>query len=47
MPFVLMIFALVLVNADWLREWADRHPRWGNLIRGDAPSAIGTQFSAE
>lgn len=47
MPFVLMIFALVLVNADWLREWADRHPRWGNLIRGDAPSAIGTSFSPE
>ncbi|MDJ0791554.1 MAG: ABC transporter permease [Acidimicrobiia bacterium] len=47
MPFVLMILALVLVNADWLRDWADRHPRWGNLIRGDAPSAIGTHFSAE
>jgi general nucleoside transport system permease protein len=47
MPFVLMILALVLVNADWLRSWADRHPQWGNLVRGDAPSAIGTHFSAE
>jgi general nucleoside transport system permease protein len=47
MPFVLMILALVLVNADWLREWGDRHPRWGNLVRGDAPSAIGTHFSPE
>jgi ABC-type uncharacterized transport system permease subunit len=47
MPFVLMIFALVLVNANWLRDWADRHPRWGNLVRGDAPSAIGTHFTAE
>lgn len=47
MPFVLMIFALVLVNADWLRDWADRHPRWGAIIRGDAPSAIGTHFTAE
>ena len=47
MPFVLMILALVLVNADWLREWADRHPRWGNIIRGDAPSAIGTPYSPE
>jgi simple sugar transport system permease protein len=47
MPFVLMILALVLVNADWLRAWADRHPRWGNLIRSDAPSAIGTPYSPE
>ena len=46
-PFVLMILALVLVNADWLREWADKHPRWGNIVRGDAPSAIGTPFSPE
>ena len=47
MPFVLMILALVLVNADWLREWADKHPRWGNIVRGDAPSAIGTPYSPE
>lgn len=47
MPFVLMIFALVLVNATWLREWADRHPRWGTLVRGDAPAAIGKVFSPE
>jgi general nucleoside transport system permease protein len=47
MPFVLMIFALVLVNAAWLRRWSDRHPRWGHLVRGDAPSAIGRHFSTE
>jgi general nucleoside transport system permease protein len=47
MPFVLMIFALVLVNAGWLRRWADRHPRWGSLVRGDAPSGIGRHFRAE
>lgn len=47
MPFALMIFALVLVNADWLRDWADRHPRWGGFILGDAPSAIGRHFRAE
>lgn len=47
MPFVLMIFALVLVNADWLRRWSDRHPRWGALVRGDAPSGIGRHFSPE
>jgi simple sugar transport system permease protein len=47
MPFVLMIFALVLVNAGWLRRWADRHPRWGHLILGQAPSAIGTHFARE
>ena len=47
LPFALMIFALVLVNARWLRAWADRHPRWGNLILGNAPSGIGTHFSPE
>ncbi len=47
MPFALMIFALVLVNANSIREWADRHPRWGSLVLGDAPSAIGRHFKAE
>jgi simple sugar transport system permease protein len=47
MPFALMIFALILVNADPLRAWADRHPRWGNLILGDAPRGIGRHFKAE
>jgi simple sugar transport system permease protein len=47
MPFALMIFALVLVNANALREWADRHPRWGNIVLGDAPSAIGRHFKPE
>lgn len=47
MPFALMIFALVLVNANRLREWADRHPRWGNIVLGDAPSGIGRHFEPE
>jgi hypothetical protein len=42
-----MIFALVIVNAPWLRGWADHHPRWGHLILGEPPSAIGTHFSPE
>lgn len=47
MPFALMIFALVLVNARWLRDWADRHPRWGSIILGIAPSGIGRHFSPD
>jgi simple sugar transport system permease protein len=47
LPFVLMIFALVLVNARWLRSWADRHPRFGHLILGNPPAAIGTHFRPE
>jgi ABC-type uncharacterized transport system permease subunit len=47
LPFALMIFALALVNAAWLRAWADRHPRWGAIVRGDAPSALGRHFSPE
>ena len=47
MPFALMIFALVLVNAPWLRDWADRHPRWGGIILGNAPSGIGRHFSPD
>ena len=47
MPFALMISALVIVNATWLRDWADRHPRWGHVILGDPPSAIGRHFSSE
>ena len=47
MPFALMIFALVLVNARWLRDWADRHPRWGGVILGNAPSGIGRHFSTD
>jgi general nucleoside transport system permease protein len=46
-PFVLMIFTLVLVNARWLRDWADRHPRWGHLVLGRAPAALGTHFQRE
>ncbi len=47
MPFALMIFALVLVNANRLRDWADRHPRWGSIVLGDAPSAIGRHFKSD
>jgi simple sugar transport system permease protein len=47
MPFVFMIFALLLVNATWLREWADRNPRWGSIILGNAPSGLGRHFTPE
>ena len=46
-PFVLMIFALVLVSTDWSRHLADRYPRWRRLLSGDPPSAIGTAFWRE
>lgn len=43
-PFVLMIFALLLVSQDWSRRLADRYPRWRRLLSGDPPSAIGIAF---
>jgi simple sugar transport system permease protein len=47
MPFVLMIFALVLVNQRRLRELWDRHPALQRLFAGEPPSALGTTFHPE
>lgn len=47
MPFVLMIFTLVLVYLDWFRRLGDRHPAWRRILASDPPSAIGTAFRRE
>jgi simple sugar transport system permease protein len=47
MPFVLMIFALVLVNLRVLREQFDRHPTLQRLFASEPPSALGTAFHPE
>jgi ABC-type uncharacterized transport system permease subunit len=47
MPFVLMIFALVLVYLEWFGRLGDRYPGWRRLLASDPPSAIGTAFRRE
>jgi ABC-type uncharacterized transport system permease subunit len=47
MPFVLMIFALVLVYLEWFRRLGDRYSGWRRLLASDPPSAIGVAFRRE
>jgi ABC-type uncharacterized transport system permease subunit len=47
MPFVLMIFALVLVNLRVLRGLWDRHPALRRVFANAPPSALGTAFHPE
>ncbi|MCJ7725998.1 MAG: ABC transporter permease [Acidimicrobiia bacterium] len=47
MPFVLMIFMLLLVYMDWFRRIGDRHPSLRRFLASDPPSAIGTAFRRE
>lgn len=47
MPFVLMIFALVLVNLRVLRGVWDRHPALRRVFASEPPSALGTAFHPE
>jgi ABC-type uncharacterized transport system permease subunit len=47
LPFVLMIFALVLVYLRVFRDLADRHPALRPLLSSDPPSALGTSFHRE
>jgi len=47
MPFVLMIFALVLVNLRIMRELWDRHPAMRRAFASDPPSGLGTAFHPE
>jgi simple sugar transport system permease protein len=47
LPFVLMIFTLVLVYLDWFKRLGERHPTWRRLFAGDPPSGIGTAFRRE
>lgn len=43
LPFPLMILALVVVHARWVRELALRY-RWGRVLVPEPPSALGTNF---
>ena len=47
MPFVLMIFALLLVYLDWFRRLGDRHPGLRRILASDPPSGIGIAFRRE
>ncbi|HET9725084.1 MAG TPA: ABC transporter permease [Actinomycetota bacterium] len=47
LPFVLMIFALVLVYLRLFRELGDRHPMLRHLLIADPPSGLGTTFHRE
>jgi ABC-type uncharacterized transport system permease subunit len=47
MPFVLMIFALVLVNLRVLRGLWNHHPALRRIFAGEPPSALGTAFHPE
>lgn len=47
MPFVLMIFTLVLVNLRVLRDLWDRHPALRRTFASEPPSALGTAFHPE
>lgn len=44
LPFVLMIFALVLVYSRLARDLADRHPLLRRILSAEPPSALGTAF---
>jgi len=44
MPFPLMIITLLLINYKTVQNFADKYQFIGNLIKGRAPSAIGTSF---
>ncbi len=47
MPFVLMIFALVLVNLRPLRALWDRHPALRAVFASEPPSGLGVAFHPE
>lgn len=47
LPFVLMIFALVLVYLRLFRDFYDRHPVLRRFLASDPPSALGTSFHRE
>ncbi|MEW6059488.1 MAG: ABC transporter permease [Actinomycetota bacterium] len=47
MPFVLMIFALVLVNLRVLRGVWDRHPALRRVLGGEPPAGLGVVFHPE
>ncbi|MDP2622842.1 MAG: ABC transporter permease [Actinomycetota bacterium] len=47
LPFVLMIFTLVIVYLDWFRRFGERHPRWRRLLSSEPPAGIGRVFERE
>ena len=47
MPFVLMIFTLLVVYLDWFKEFGDRHPTWRKLLSSEPPAGIGRVFERE
>lgn len=47
LPFVLMIFTLVIVYLDSFRRFGERHPRWRRLFASDPPAGIGRVFERE
>jgi len=47
MPFVLMIFMLLLVYTDWFRRIGDDHPSLRRFLASDPPSGIGIAFRRE
>jgi general nucleoside transport system permease protein len=47
LPFPLMIFALVLVYMEKVRDLSDQHPRLRALLSAEPPSALGTAFHRE
>ena len=47
MPFVLMIFTLLVVYLDWFRRFGDRHPVWRRMLSSDPPAGIGRVFERE
>jgi simple sugar transport system permease protein len=47
LPFVLMIFALVLVFLATRGEFRERHPILSRLLWAEPPSALGTAFHRE
>ena len=47
MPFVLMIFTLLIVYLDAFKRFGDRHPAWRGLLTSDPPAGIGKVFERE
>jgi simple sugar transport system permease protein len=47
LPFPIMIFTLVLVYSDRVRNLTDRYPALRGVLSSDPPTAIGTRFEVD
>ena len=47
LPFPIMIFTLVLVYSDRVRNLTDRYPALRGILSSDPPTAIGTRFEVD